>query len=78
LTTALLTDKTEKDEFYHYLAKISTDVVIDEAGNVYDKKELSGESNIRFPYDSATSTTEVTGSRDNDGYTIDIVGNRRN
>ena len=78
LTTGLLTDKTEMDEFYHYLAKISTDVVIDEAGNVYDKKELSGESNIRFPYDSVTSTTSITGSRDNDGYDIDIVGNRKN
>ena len=78
LTTRLLTDKTEKDEFYHYLAKISTDVVIDEAGNVYHKKELSGENNIRFPYDSTTSTTSVIGSMDNDGYSIDIVGNRRN
>lgn len=77
LTTGLLTDKTEKDEFYHYLAKISTDVVIDEAGNVYNKKELSADDNRNFPYDSATSTTSVIGGRDNDGYNIDIVGNRK-
>ena len=77
LTTSLLTDKTEKDEFYHYIAKISTDVVIDEAGNVYNKKELSADDNKDFPYDSATSTTSVIGGRDNDGYNIDIVGNRK-
>jgi len=77
LTTSLLTDKTEKNEFYHYLAKISADIVMDEAGNVYNKKELSGENNSDFPYDSAASTTSVTGSRDNDGFSIDIVGNRR-
>lgn len=77
LTTGLLTDKTEKDGFYHYLAKISTDVVIDEAGNVYNKKELSADDNRNFPYDSATSTTSVIGGRDNDGYNIDIVGNRK-
>ena len=78
LTTGLLTDKTEKDEFYHYIAKISTDVVIDEAGNVYNKKELSGDDNRNFPYNSTTSTTTVIGGRDNDGYNIDIVGNRKN
>ena len=77
LTTGLLTDKTEKDEFYHYIAKISTDVVIDEAGNVYHKKELGGEDSNKFRYDSATSTSEVIGGRDNDGYNIDIVGNRK-
>lgn len=77
LTTGLLTDKTEKDEFYHYLAKISSNVVIDEEGNVYNKKELSGDDSREFPYDSTTSTTPVIGSRDNDGFSIDIVGNRK-
>ncbi len=76
LTTGLLTDKTKKDEFYHYTAKISTDVVIDEAGNVYNKKELGGDGK-HFPYDSATSTSTVLGGRDNDGFSIDIVGNRK-
>lgn len=76
LTTSLLTDKTEKDGFYHYLATISTNIVIDEAGNVYNKKELSGNDTRKFPYDSAKSTTSVTGRRDNDGFEIDIVGNR--
>lgn len=77
LTTGLLTDKTEKDEFYHYLAKISSNVVIDEEGNVYNKKELSEDDGREFPYDSTTSTTPVIGSRDNDGFSIDIVGNRK-
>lgn len=77
LTTRLLTEKTEKDEFYHYLANISADVAIDAEGNVYNKKELSEEDNNVFPYDSATSSTKVVGGRDNDGYEIDIVGNRK-
>lgn len=77
LTTGLLTDKTEKDGFYHYLAGISTGVVIDEAGNVYNKKELSEDDDREFLYDSATSTTNVTGGRDNEGFAIDIVGNRK-
>lgn len=77
LTTSLITDKTEKDEFYHYLAKISSNVVIDADGNVYNKKELSEDDDREFPYDSATSTTDVIGARDNDGYSIDIVGNRK-
>lgn len=77
LTTSLITDKTEKDEFYHYLAKISSNVVIDEEGNVYNKKELSEDDDRYFPYDSVTSTTPVIGGRDNDGYHIDIVGNRK-
>ena len=77
LATRLLTDKTEKEEFYHYLAKISEDVAIDAAGNVYNKKELSEDDNTVFPYDSATSSTKVVGGRDNDGYEIDIVGNRK-
>ena len=77
LTTGLLTDKTEKDEFYHYLAKISSDVVIDEEGNVYNRKELGEDDDREFPYDSTTSTTSVNGGRDNDGFNIDIVGNRK-
>lgn len=77
LTTGLITDKTERDEFYHYLVKISTNVVIDAEGNVYNKKELSEEDDREFPYDSATSSTSVIGGRDNDGYAIDIVGNRK-
>lgn len=77
LVTSLLTEEADKDEFYHYLAKISTNVVIDEAGNVYNKKELSEDDDREFLYDSATSTTSVTGGRDNEGFAIDIVGNRK-
>lgn len=72
LTTSLITDKTEKDEFYHYIAAISSNIGIDAAGNVYNTKETEK----AFLYDSADSTTSVRGGRDNDGFTIDIVGNR--
>lgn len=77
LTTNLITDKTEKDEFYHYLAKISSNVAIDAEGNVYNKKELSEDDDREFLYDSAVSTTSVIGGRDNEGFNIDIVGNRK-
>ena len=72
LTTSLITDKTEKDEFYHYIAAISSNIGIDAAGNVYNTKETERE----FLYNSNDSTTPVRGGRDNDGFAIDIVGNR--
>ncbi len=73
LTTELITDKTEKDEFYHYLAAISTNIGIDEEGNVYDIRETEDV----FPYNSTDSRTTVRGNRDNEGIYIDIVGNRK-
>ena len=78
LTTSLITDKTKKDEFYHYIAAISTDVGIDAEGNVYNNKDMEvwGVELPDFPYDSDTSRTPVSGRVDNDGFAIDIVGNR--
>ena len=76
LTTGLLTVQEQKDEFYHYLAEISSEIGIDAEGNVYNKKELSEDADVLFPYDSATSRSAVAGGIDNDGYPIDIVGNR--
>lgn len=75
LTTALITDKTKKDEFYHYIAAISSNIGIDAEGNVYDKRAVN--ELMDFPYDSDYSQTQVHGGVDNDGFHIDIVGNRR-
>lgn len=74
LTTSLITDKTEKDDFYHYIAAISSNIGIDAEGNVYDKKKMEEQS---FSYDSDSSQTPVRGGVDNDGFAIDIVGNRK-
>lgn len=74
LVTSLITDETEKEGFYHYLAAISMDVGIDAAGNVYDKGAKDYPAD-RIAYDSDTSTTEIRGVSDNEGNAIDIVGN---
>jgi poly-gamma-glutamate synthesis protein (capsule biosynthesis protein) len=76
LTTRLLTEDDEKEEFYQYLAAISGNIGIDEAGNVYDKKSENYSENI-IAYDSDTASTPIRALYDNDGYVIDIVGNRR-
>ncbi len=76
LTTSLITDTTEKEEFYHYLAAISSGIGIDEAGIVYDKK-MEGYPVEQILYDSDTSTTRIVGVSDNEGNAIDIVGNRK-
>ena len=72
LTTSLITDKTEKDEFYRYITAISSSLGVDEEGNVYHKLGKGKE----FLYDSYDSRTKIRGSADNEGYPIDIVGNR--
>lgn len=76
MVTTLLTEQDEKDAFYNYLAAISTDVGIDADGNVYDK-EAEDYLPEEIAYDSVNSTTEILGVTDNEGYAIDIVGNRR-
>lgn len=76
MVTTLLTEQEEKDAFYHYFAAISTDIGIDADGNVYDK-EAEGYLQEEIAYDSVNSTTEILGVTDNEGYAIDIVGNRR-
>lgn len=72
LTTTLITDTTEKDGFYHYMAAISTGIGLDADGNVYQKTEMGYPEAVC--YDSDTSTTPVLGGEDNEGNAIDIVG----
>jgi len=49
---------------------------MDADGNVYDK--TAGDYPAQtIVYDSDTSKTEIRGTTDNDGYAIDIVGNRK-
>lgn len=74
MVTSLITDETEKEGFYHYLAAISMDVGIDTEGNVYDKGAEDYPAGA-IAYDSDTSTTEIRGVADNEGNAIDIVGN---
>lgn len=72
LTTALITDTTEMDGFYHYIAAISTGIGLDAEGNVYRKTEEGYPASVG--YHSETSTTTIVGNKDNEGNTIDIVG----
>lgn len=74
MVTSLITDETEKEGFYHYLAAISMDVGMDREGNVYDKRAEDYPAD-KIAYDSDTSTTEIRGVADNEGNAIDIVGN---
>ena len=76
LTTSLITDEAEKEEFNRYLAAISSDVRIDPEGNVYDKYAET-EENVQMMLDADTCTTELRGYLDNEGNAIDIVGNLR-
>lgn len=76
LTTGIITDPDEIDRFYHYLAAISANIGIDAEGYVYDKMAEDYPADL-IVYDSDTSTTEIRGAIDNEGYAIDIVGNRK-
>ena len=76
MVTSLLTEQEEKDEFYHYLAAISSNVGLDDAGNAYDKDAVDYPAE-QITYDSETSTTKIIGMADNEGNAIDIVGNRK-
>ena len=76
LTTSLITDTTEMEEFYHYLAAISNGIGIDATGTVYNKTAQDYPVE-QILYDSDTSTTPVIGASDNEGNAIDIVGNRK-
>lgn len=49
---------------------------MDADGNVYDKTAGDYPSQV-IVYDSDTSKTKIRGTTDNDGYAIDIVGNRK-
>lgn len=76
MVTSLLTEQEDKDGFYHYLAAISSDIGIDAEGNVYDREEEDYQIK-EIIYDSNSSTTGILGVTDNEGYAIDIVGNRK-
>ena len=76
MVTRLLVEEEEKEAFYNYLAAISMNIGIDEEGIIYDKDNAFYEEK-RIVYDSETSTTEILGVTDNEGYAIDIVGNRK-
>lgn len=76
LVTRLLSEQEERDGFYHYLAAISSNVGIDADGNIYDNDSENYDID-EICYHSQTSTTDVIGVRDNEGYAIDIVGNRK-
>ena len=76
LVTSILTEQDDKDGFYHYLAAISDDIGMNADGNVYDKTAGDYPSQV-IVYDSDTSKTKIRGTTDNDGYAIDIVGNRK-
>lgn len=76
LTTSLITDEAEKEEFNRYLAAISSDVWIDPEGNVYDKYAET-EENVQLMLDADICTTELRGYMDNEGNAIVLVGNLR-
>lgn len=73
LTTRLLTGEKEKEEFYRYLAALSSDVWMDREGNVYDKCART-DSIIEPWFDSDTAAVGMTGLADIEGNAIDIVG----
>lgn len=75
LTTKLITDKNEMDEFYRYVAAISNDIGLDEEGYIYSKTDDGYPEAVR--YNADTDTTPVIGMEDNEGRAIDIVGNLR-
>ena len=60
----------------HLTPAISDDIGMDADGNVYDKTAGDYPSQV-IVYDSDTSKTKIRGTTDNDGYAIDIVGNRK-
>ena len=74
MVTRILSSQEEKDGFYHYLASISSNIGIDESGNVYDKSAEDYPVDT-VVYESETSTTPIRGNTDNEGNAIDIVGN---
>lgn len=77
VTTELLTNEQEKEDFFDYLAAISYDIGIDDDGVVYDKSDETV-SDTDFCYDSEDNrykNMSLSGIYDNNGKVIDIVGN---
>ena len=81
LQVTMLTEEADLKGFYEYLADISTDVVFDETGKVYDLTALDeqGEPVYQledYPYASGQKYYTWTNETDLDGYVMDIIGNR--
>lgn len=76
--TRMLTEETETAEFYQYLADISSNIVIDSQGKIYDEatldlESLEQEENLFY---SGQKYGQWQDDLDLEGYAIDIVGNR--
>ena len=74
LTTRLLTESDEIEQFYQYVGAISSNIGIDADGYLYDKKSEDYPLE-KIVYDSDKCTTDIIGLTDNNGNDIDIVGN---
>ncbi len=76
-TTRLLTEDAEKAEFYEYLAAISNQVLIDDAGYFYDRNaDVTNEAAVLYDSESEKyRNVWISGGKDLDGNPIDIVGN---
>lgn len=78
MTTSLLTTWQEQRNFYQYVADISENVAIDEAGFFYDLSEPGAAEapGFRAAYLSGQNYASHMGDYDLEGRQIDIVGNR--
>ena len=76
-TTDIITDQAMYDDFYRYVADLSSGVGFDHDGNMYNKgagqeTDAKGEA---FAYSSEQSYRKHAGGFDLIGRKIDIVGN---
>lgn len=75
LTTSMLSEEDAKD-FYKFMADISTDVVIDKEGFIYNTANGANEHLLNGEnYQSGKNYGSYNGYRDLEGRSIDIVGN---
>ena len=77
VTTRMLIDWEEKEDFYNYLADVSTNIAIDEQGRIYDTTSADfNVDQLEKVFYSGKIYKDWQDDVDLDGYTIDIVGNR--
>lgn len=75
LTTSMLSEE-ESEAFYKFMADISTDVVIDKEGYIYNTANGANEHLLHGEnYQSGKRYGSYNGYRDLEGRSIDIVGN---
>ena len=73
----MLIDWEEKEDFYNYLADVSTNIAIDEQGRIYDTTSADfNVDQLEKVFYSGKVYKDWQDDVDLDGYTIDIVGNR--